>query len=340
MEILIPLLLLVPYFLYFIFPVKFIPSVKKSDVVLEPPNLYIYSYQIHIHTQFSYDSLGKPEDVFTARDKNNVDYVIITDHEVDTFKYFADSRTLVGVERKINANGKLLGNLIEVEGLKIITHHFKEKYRWKLEKREDYIFELINLKDALLKSKRNLFFYILLGIFIYPISRKGYLKNFLKLIDTEYYVKRYLKEGWKNKVICGLDHHVKVYVREVGIRFLFPSYMFSFSLMRNFILSRKKITYKNDLLNSIKSESNLISFSDKPSIFWKEGRKLNVYSPYPKVLIRIFGKNTEFNFLGSNACAELDKGEYIACGYTYTFKLGSLFFGLRPLFITDLIKVD
>ena len=231
MEVLfiLPILLLIPYLIFFLYPVRIERVTRdfRGLSLLPPSAVFLYSYQFHIHTQFSYDSLGKPEDVLKARDEAGIDYLVITDHEVDHFKHFADERTLVGVERKINdEKGRLLGDVIELEDIKVISHHFR-KYRWKLPREKDYLFELINLKDALVHKKGRLFFHLLFAPFFYPIAREYYLKSFTKVIKPEEFAQRYLKEGWKNKLVCGLDHHVKVYVREVGIRFLFPSYRLS-----------------------------------------------------------------------------------------------------------------
>ncbi|AAC07078.1 hypothetical protein [Aquifex aeolicus] len=339
--LLLPFFLFIPYILYFLYPVKFIKNFREVNEVLEPESFYIYSYAFHVHTQFSYDSLGKPEDVKKAREICGLDYVIVTDHEVDTFKLFEDKNTITGIEKKINdEKGKLQGDLIEVGDIKVISHHFKKKYRWKLERNKDYFFELINLKDSLVENKKHLFFYLFLGTFVYPVFKKSYLKNFVKVIKVEDYVKKYLSEGWENKVLGGLDHHVKVYIREVGIRFLFPSYTFSFRLLRNFLLSKKPARNKEEFLKALRSELNVISFSEKPSLFWVKNSTLFVYTPYPNVIIRIFSKDKVRTFLGSNLKFSLERGNYLVVGYIYSFRLWKFFFGVKPLFVSDLIKIS
>ncbi len=343
MEVLLlfPILLFIPYILFSLYPAR-VERISKNfkDLNLLPPSaVFLYSYQFHIHTQFSYDSLGKPEDVLKARDDAGIDYVIITDHDVNHFKHFADERTLVGVERKINDDrGRLLGDVIELGELKVISHHFR-KYRWKLPREKDYLFELINLKDALVHKKGKLFYHLLFAPFFYPVAKDYYLKSFTKVIKPEEFAEKYLKEGWENKVVCGLDHHVKVYIREVGIRFLFPSYRFSFSLMRGFILSRRKVNTKEEFLQAFKEFPHVTSFSEKPTIFWKEGNTLFYYAPYNKVLTLLLRKGEKRVFLGSNGKVELRKGNYILVGYTYLFRLGNIFFGVKPLFLSDIIKI-
>jgi len=341
MEIILflPLLILFPYAVYYLFPAKFVKGFEERNEVIEPKTFYVYSFVFHVHTQFSYDSLGKPEDVKKARDLCGLDYVIITDHEVDTFKLFEDERIITGVERKINdEKGKLLGDLIEVGDIKVISHHFKRKYRWRLERKDDYFFELINLKDALIENKKSLIFYLFLGIFVYPIFKKSYLRNFVKVIKVEEYVKKYLSEGWKNKVLGGLDHHVKVYIREVGIKFLFPSYTFSFCLLRNFLISRKPVKNKKEFLEALKEGNTIISFGEKPSLFWLENSKLFVYTPYPNVLIRVFTKDKVKNFVGSNLKISLEKDPCMVVGYRYAFRVWKFFFGVKPIFVSDVVK--
>jgi len=335
LEILL-LFLLIPL-AYALLPLK-LARAKRSDALLTPPKLYLYSFAFHIHTQFSYDSLGKPEDVFRARDQEGIDYVVITDHEVEHFKHFADERTIVGREEKINdEGGRLLGNVIRLGELSVITHHFKRKYRWRLRREPSYIFELLNLKDALLENKKALALYILAFPLLWLILRDRYIKGILKLVDPERYARRYLSEGWENKLLSGLDHHVKVYIREVGIRFLFPSYRFSFSLLRNYVLSQKPVKNKKELLDAIKSERLVSVFGNKPVLYWNEGKTIYVYSPFPNTLVKVISKDKTLNFFGSNIKTALSGGNYIICGYTYLFRLGPLFFGVKPLFFSDLI---
>ena len=341
MELLFFLVLIfIPYLLFYIYPIAFIKNPVRKNSLITPPKLFLYSYVFHIHTQFSYDSLGKPEDVKRAARENNIDFVIITDHEVDYFKHFEDERTIVGIERKINdEKGNLLGDLIEIGELKVISHHFR-KYKWKLPRKREYLFELINLKDSLVENRKVLIFYLLLAPFVYFFMKNAYIENFIKIIDTEKYIKKYLKECWENKLIGGLDHHVKIYIREVGIRFLFPSYSFSFRLLRNFLLSTRPIRNKEEFLRALGKEVNLISFSEKPSLVWKEGKTVFIYAPYPNVLIKVFSKNEIKNFESSSLKLNLPEGNYIVCGYRYAFRIWNFYFGLKPLFVSDLINVN
>ena len=344
-EILIFILLLPSLLIlwFLLFPVKFVRKAKASEVILDPPEGYVYSYVLHIHTQFSYDSLGTPDDVIRARDRCGIDYAVVTDHENDHIKAFADDRLIAGRELKLNdENGNLLGDLLDLGEVKVIAHHLRGKYRWKLEKRRDYFFELVDLRDSLLERKWRLFAYILSATLLYPFLGKDRLiKHFSKLVDVDRYVKKFFEEGWRSKVVGGLDHHVKLYLREVGKRILVPGYDLSFSLMRNFLLSRFKVGSREDFVRALKEGINLISFSEKPSFVWSEGGRLKIYSPFGNTYVVVVSeKGKRWEFLGSNVdFLPEDKGYYLVIGYTYALRLGSVLFGIKPLFVSDLLEV-
>ncbi len=326
---------------FFLFPVKYAGKASLSDQLVEPPEGFLYSYVLHIHTQFSYDSLGKPEDVIRSRDELGIDYAVVTDHDTDAIRIFADERLLVGKEVKLNEEGELRGNLLEVGDLRIVAHHFRERYRWRLEKDRDLIFELVNLRDALLEKKRSLLLYLLTALLLYPLMKKRLILNFVKLIDTRSCARRYLSEGWRSRVVGGLDHHVKVYVREVRRRFMLPAYEHSFALMRNFILSPFPVKDKADFLRALREGTNLISFSDRPSFVWRTGREIKASSPFSNTYMVLISEDLEEReVLGSNlSFDDLKQGYYIILGYTYIFRFGRLLFGVRPLFVSDLLEV-
>ncbi|SNZ14483.1 PHP domain-containing protein [Hydrogenobacter hydrogenophilus] len=329
--------LLISYLaLLHLYPIKWVKA-RRSKEFFEPPDFYVYSYEFHIHTQFSYDSLGKPEDIKMSMSSEDIDYAIITDHDTDAIKNFCDEHKMIaGVERKItDQEGKILGDLIEIDNLKVIAHPFKEKYRWKLSRDKEYILEIINLKDALLENKFMLFLHLLPVVLLLPIFKERSLSLLQKVIDIEKYACVYLKEGWDNPVIGGLDHHVKIYIREVGMRFLFPNYKYSFMLMRNFLLSKEKISSAKELINAIKRGITIVSFLPKPSLVWRKGKKLFVQTPYENSIV--FVEGTQKNcFEGSCASTELNDGVYVVYAYRYLLRIGRLYLGVRPLFITAL----
>lgn len=49
--------------LLFTLPLRWVKAMPADQLPQKLPKLYVYSYQVHIHTQFSHDSLGKPEDI-------------------------------------------------------------------------------------------------------------------------------------------------------------------------------------------------------------------------------------------------------------------------------------
>ena len=341
------LLLLPPVLLGFwflLFPVRFARGARTSELILDPPEGFVYSFVIHIHTQFSYDSLGTPEDVMRTRDRCGIDYAVVTDHDNDHIKAFADERLVAGREIKINdEEGNLLGDILEVGDLKIVAHHLKGKYRWKLEKRRDYLFELVDLRDSLLERKWKLLAYVISALILYPVlGKKRVLGHFTKLVNVEGYVRKFFEEGWRSRVVGGLDHHVKLYLREVGKRVLVPSYELSFSLVRNFLLSKDQINDKEKFIEALKGGINLISFCEKPSFVWIEGGRIKVYSPFGNTYVVVVSeRGKRWEFLGSNIeFGPEDEGYYLVIGYTYAFKLGSVLFGLKPLFVSDLLEVS
>jgi hypothetical protein len=319
-----------------LYPIKWVKA-RRCKELFEPPDFYVYSYEFHIHTQFSYDSLGKPEDIKASMSAQDIDYAIITDHDTDAIKNFCDElKIIAGTEKKItDKDGNILGDLIQVENLKVIAHPFKEKYRWKLSRDKEYMFEMINLKDVLLDNKPMLFLYLLPILLTFPVLKERSLSLLQKVIDIEKYAYAYLKEGWDNPVIGGLDHHVKIYIREVGMRFLFPNYKHSFSLMRNFLLSREKIACAKELINAVKRSLTIISFLPKPSLVWRKGNRVFVQTPYENSLI--FLKGAQKNcFEGSCASTQLNEGVYVVYAYRYLLRMGRLYLGLKPMFITAL----
>ncbi|WPM32292.1 PHP domain-containing protein [Hydrogenobacter sp. T-2] len=333
--ILLVILLLVVYILVAeLYPVRFfkVEKVNKTSFPDLPP-VYLYSFELHIHTQFSYDSLGKPEDLKKASREEDIDFLVITDHDNDHIKYFADGGIIAGKEVKItDEKGKVLGDILEVGDLKVVAHPFKEKYKWRLPLPEDYLFELIDLKDALLERKMLLFFLLPYIALRSLISINLALNCIKRLVDIKGYALMYMKMGIKNPIVAGLDHHVKVYIREVGIRFLFPNYTHSFRILRNFLISSKRIESKEDFLKELKRGKGIISFSKKSTLFWQEGSWLKVLPP-TNCLLLVLEKEREKSYLGSYFELPIPSENSLFLGYTYKFRLWNFYFGLVPLFI-------
>ncbi len=317
-----------------VYPVSFL-KVKKSQGVSPTslPPVYLYSFELHIHTQFSYDSLGKPEDLLRSSREEDVDFLIVTDHDNDHIRHFASETIIAGKEIKLtDGGGKILGDVLEVGSLRVVAHPFKGKYRWRLPLPEDYLFEIVDLKDALFEKKAPFFFLLPYTILRGLISINLALNLLKRLVDIRKYALMYLRMGIKNPVVAGLDHHVKVYIREVGIRFLFPHYRHSFRMLRNFLITDRKVKDKEDFLRELQRGNTLISFGKKPTLFWKEAQTLKVLPPTNCLMCLLREEGAEF-YSGSYFELPTPSGRSLLLGYTYTFRLWRFYFGLTPLFL-------
>ncbi|MFN7065478.1 MAG: PHP domain-containing protein [Aquificaceae bacterium] len=330
------LLLILLLFLYLliaeIYPLRRFKAKRISIMPSKMPNLYLYSFQVHLHSQFSYDSLGKPGDILESAKEEGIDYVMTTDHNNDHIRLFADKRLIAGMEKKVNnEKGQILGDLLIFDDLRIIAHPFKEKYRWKPPISKDYLLEIVDLKDALFERKLLLFFFAPYIIFKALFSMRSALEIIKKLINIEKCALLYMDMGIDNPIVGGLDHHVKLYIREVGVRFIFPHYRHSFGLMRNFLLSEEKVEEKESFLKNLKKGKVVVSFSEKPLLYWKE-ESLKVSPPRKCLLVELSKEGKEV-FYGSYFEVRPKPGINLYLGYTYKLSLGSLYFGLKPLFI-------
>ncbi len=169
-------------------------------------------------------------------------------------------------------------------------------------------------------------------------SVKRGLELLKRLIRVEDYVKRYLSLGIKNRVLGGLDHHVKVYIREVGIRFLFPCYRYSFYLMRNFLVSTKRLSTKEEFLAEFGKGFHIIAFSEKPTLVWKEGLHVKVFPP-KRCLLLCVADGFEKGYLGDYFEVETKQDRVFLIAYTYKLRFGRWFVGLKPMFVTMLREV-
>lgn len=321
--------------LFFILPVKSLKHYEMHED-FPPPNFYIKSLTFHMHTEFSYDSLGKPEDIEYARKKEGIDYVIITDHENTHYKCFENDNTIVGMERKITTKEGIVGGLVEVDDLKVVVHPFKKKYFWRLEKSSDLVVELIDLRDAIINAKFSLFWR-----YIASIIPKIFLKNriyrfYTPSLKTEYYIKKYFEQGWKHHIIGGLDHHVKIYIREVGIRLLIPPYITSFAMLKNFVYSKTPFKDKFDVLKSLKQGNVIISYVDRPSLFYEEDGYIYGYLPYKNTFIVAFEEGIPTKtILGDYMKLKKPQKPTIFVAYSYMFNMKNLYFGVKPIAISN-----
>jgi len=281
------------------------------------------SFVVHVHTLFSYDSLGKPEEVEKIAQTLGVDKVFITDHDREDLKgKFPPSEVLVfGWEYQDGKYGRLL-KLAEGK-YTVIAHPNNEKkalYRFKNLYESHFFYELVDLKDVLQSAKLPLKFYFFLrSLVLYPLWGLKALDYFPKLIPLKSWIELYLKRtGGKLKIIGGLDHHVKFSFWEKPKKFFsIPHYKWSFYILQN-------KTFREDVFNSLNSGRFYLSFCST-----------EVYVEANRVLVNRKRYLTFNHFAGGkvsvNTCGRIEKETKIVAIYGYTLRVGRLFFGLTPL---------
>jgi hypothetical protein len=351
--------LLILFILYFEF--RHIRVVFPTDEVFpavreKPENVKKYNVIIHLHTQFSFDSLGKPSDIRKAKIENNIDFVFITDHNNDDYKYFEGDGIFAGIEKN-TPEGRVL--LIGNE-LKAISHPNNlefDHYKWRGDFSIEYLYELINVKDVIVWKKSLSILTLLKNLFLLPLTRDIYRK-WNSLIPLDNWMELYFSRALGLKYFGGLDHHVKFVYQEHTHGILIPSYNSAFKWLVNRVYSRKEFTYKKDILESIKRGNLAITMNGADGYFWASdhrdmlvglpGDKID-YSSYlncsiehkKPVLIALKKDNnimfitekTEFSYPAD------EKGYYHFEVYEYDFKIGNIYFGVRPVVITNYFEV-
>ncbi len=353
MEFLI-LLALVVLFLEFR-PSKVIYKKGNIKPITEGSADFFKKYKIitHVHTQFSFDSLGKPSDIKKAVEDNRIDFVFITDHDNEDYKYFEDEKIFAGVE--INTPD---GRLLLLGGsLPVISHpnNFEfAHYMWKGEFKEDHLYELINIKDGVVWKKILSVVYLLKNILIYPITRR-ILHKWNVLIPLEKWVNLYFSRARGLKIIGGLDLHIKLVYQEHTHGILIPSYKEGFKWLQNIAYSKKELKTKEDVLNVLKEGKVFLSMNETDADFWgfdgeniytfwekmPLGSFLNcvVYKPNTIKVLKwennpvVITEEHQFSFKTEN------EGLYHFEVYEYDFKIGDRYFGIRPLIITNMFEV-
>ncbi len=336
-------------------PVKtFYPFGNIKPIVEGSPSVF-KKYRIisHVHTQFSFDSLGKPSDIKKAVEENSIDFVFITDHDNDDYKYFEDEKIFAGIEKN-TSDGRLLllGNQLPV-----ISHpnNFEfQHYIWKGEFRKDYLYELINIKDAVVWKKPLSIIYLLKNILIYPITRK-LLHKWNVLIPLDKWINLYFGRARELKIIGGLDLHIKLVYQEHTHGILIPSYREGFKWLVNIAYSSTEIKTKEEVLQVLKEGKVFLSMRETDGDFWgfdgensytfwekmPVGSFLNCVVNKPKTIKILKHENKpvaiteEFQF-----SYKVEKeGLYHFEVYEYDFKIGNRYFGVRPVIITNMFEV-
>ncbi|SNZ07914.1 hypothetical protein SAMN06265182_1087 [Persephonella hydrogeniphila] len=332
--------------------------IKKSEKYLEdgkkfPENIEKYNVIAHIHTQFSFDSLGKPSDIKKAAEENSIDFVFVTDHDNDNYRFFEDNKIFAGIEKN-TPEGRLL--LLGNE-LPVISHpnNFEfEHYRWKGDFRKDYLYELINIKDGVVWNKTLSVISLIKNLVILPFTR-DVLHKWNSLIPLEKWIRLYYARAKGLKIIGGLDLHIKLVYQEHTHGVLIPSYRSGFKWLVNKVYSKKEIKEKKDIIEVLRKGNLYISLKQRYGDFWGEkegdiffpgdtvpvGSFLFCHFPYEKTvkILKHENKPVVVTQKDSFSFNVKEKGFYHFEVYEYDIKVGNLYIGFRPLAVTNLFEV-
>ncbi|MGB9767141.1 MAG: PHP domain-containing protein [Sulfurihydrogenibium sp.] len=341
------------YIVYFEFrPIKVVKLDKHTEEAFKPVNLYRYNVITHIHTQFSFDSLGKPSDIKKAMEENNIDFVFITDHDNTNYSYFEDEKIFAGIEKN-TPDGRLLllGNKLPVISH---PHNFDfEHYRWKGEFKEGYLYEFIDPKDVIVWNKLLTGLTLIKNLFIYPITRR-IVHKWNSLIPIDRWRNLYFTRAKKLNIIGGLDLHVKFVYQERTHGILIPSYRDGFKWLVNRVYSKKPLNTKDEVLESLANGNLYLAINQKFIDIYaedKEGIKLlgECVRLGGKFYVKTFKKSVSVLYCDGYAILKTDKqefsykpekeGDYHLEVYEYDFKILNIYFGFRPVIITNKFKV-
>ncbi len=350
-------------FLFFIlyFEFRHIRVIFPTDNVFpavreKPENIKKYNVIIHLHTQFSFDSLGKPSDIKKAKLDNNIDYVFITDHNNDDYKYFEGEGIFAGIEKNTPEGRVLLiGNK-----LKAISHPNNlefEHYRWKGEFSIEYLYELINVKDVIVWKKSLSILTLLKNLFLLPLTRDIYRK-WNSLIPLDDWMNLYFTRALGLKYFGGLDHHVKFVYQEHTHGILIPSYNSAFKWLVNRVYSKEDFIDKEGILECIKKGNLIITINGADGYFWASdhrdmliglpgdkiiyGSNLNCSVIHNKPVLVVLKRDNNILFITERnefSYPAEEKGYYHFEVYEYDFKISNIYFGIRPVVITNYFEV-
>ncbi|MCX7759632.1 MAG: PHP domain-containing protein [Hydrogenothermaceae bacterium] len=332
-------------------------SNKKNDNLnrtINSEKLYRYKVITHVHTQFSFDSLGKPSDIKKAMEENGIDFVFITDHNNDDYKYFEDEKIFAGVEKN-TPDGRLLllGNSLEVISH---PHNFDfDHYKWQGEFKEGYLYEFIDPKDVIVWNKVKTGLILLKNLFLYPFMR-NITRKWNCLIPIDKWRELYYTRAKNLNIIGGLDLHVKFVYQEKTHGILIPSYKAGFKWLINIVYSRTPLKSKEEVLKSLKKGNLYLSINQNfVDIFGediegikligeniKKGGKICIEIPQKNRLVKLIKDNVEIFITNRNQVEyNLDStGQYWIEIYEYDFKIFNIYFGVRPVIITNSFRVE
>ncbi len=327
-------------------------KLKESPVKL-PEDIKKYRVIAHIHTQFSFDSLGKPSDIKKAMEENNIDFVFVTDHNNMDYRFFEDDTVFAGIEKN-TPDGRMLFLAGEVPVISH-PHNFEfEHYKWKGEFKKEYLYEVIVPKDAFVWNKKLAIAVFLKNIILYPVTRR-LVHKWNSFIPLEDWMNLYFKRARGENLIGGLDLHIKIVYQEHTHGPMIPSYRDGFKWLRNIVYSRKKLE-KKSLLESLKNGNLYISINETEGEFFVKDKD-RTYLPGETVpkgstllcsvskdktvkIVKHENKPVAITEKNQFSLPLAEKGYYHVEVYEYDFKISNLYFGFRPVILTNFFKVE
>lgn len=351
MELAVILLLI--YILYFEYrPFKVLKLDRIEKNFFKNINLYKYNVISHVHTQFSFDSLGKPSDIKKAMEENNIDFVFITDHDNTDYSFFENDKIFAGIEKN-TPDGRLLllGNQLPVISH---PHNFDfEHYRWKGEFKEGHLYEFIDIKDIIVWNKFITGLAFIKNILIYPITR-NLVHKWNSLIPIDKWRKLYYERSRHLNIIGGLDLHIKVVYQERTHGLLIPSYRAGFKWLINRVYSKKPLRTKEDILESLSKGNLYLAINQKfIDIYGEDEEGIKILGEDLKIggtiNVKSLKKSVSVLYYNNKPIVKTDKeefsytvkqtGDYHLEVYEYDFRIFNIYFGFRPIVITNKFRV-
>ncbi len=279
------------------------------------------SFVVHVHTFYSYDSLGKVEELNLAAQKLKIDAVFTTDHDNDLLKRYPNLPPSIKAGKEYQH--PVYGRLLELpRGLKVLAHPNgkKREYLWRGKFERGFLYELINLKDILYSAPLPLKVYLSLRFLtLYPFRGLKALDYFPRLVPLGRWIKKYLdRTGGILKVVGGCDHHVKFTFWEKPKSFVsFPPYEWSFYILQNRTLGDVE---PEEALSEGSFYISFCGFKILPSVSGIETETERV----------LFFNYRSDGSVDVNSCGEYNDETVLVAVYRYTFRVWRFYFGLTP----------
>jgi hypothetical protein len=292
----------------------------------EETPFYQYSGATHIHTRHS-DGSGFLPEILEAARKNDLDFLVVTDHNTlalkDSIAQITKPVVLVGAELSLgdghlladglpalpeNFSEAKLGGLEAIldsvdahHGFAIIAHPFHPKIRWRSDTLAHKI-DGVEILNADVEWRNDNMFELLAAFLAYPFFDHA-MNYLLDLPEAE--LKYWNRQLLKRRVagIGSVDAHARIKLG--GGRFWkFPSYKKTFSLVQNVILLRDSLSSpaqiaSRQIAKAIREGNSLFGFAslgrlegvkiwcENDSVFYLPGETIPFESPNSVIKIRL-----------------------------------------------------